>query len=349
MGVVRFLVIVVLATGNPYAIGAQTQGDEALDPGMVNPGYAEKPEWFKNSFLDIREDVDEATKAGKRVMLYFYQDGCPYCKKLLQDNLGQREITHKTRAYFQVVAINMWGDREVVDFEGEDTTEKQFAIDLKVMFTPTLFMLNEQGAVVLRINGYFPPNKFIAALDFVGQKLESQTALRDYLAKQTTAPATGKLHVQPNYIQPPYRLADWLKRSHKPLLVLFEQKQCSNCDELHLDIFVRAESKRLLKQFDVVLVDMWSQQPVQTPQGKETSLSRWARELRVNYAPSLVFFNTNGEEVFRTEAYLRAFHTQSVMDYVASRAYLEQPEFQRYISARADALEAQGIEVDLMH
>ena len=35
MGVVRVLVIVVLATGSPYPISAQTQGDEALDPGMV--------------------------------------------------------------------------------------------------------------------------------------------------------------------------------------------------------------------------------------------------------------------------------------------------------------------------
>jgi hypothetical protein len=53
--------------------------------------------------------------------------------------------------------------------------------------------------------------------------------------------------------------------------------------------------------------------------------------------------------VFRTEAYLKAFHTQSSMDYVASMAYLEQPEFQRYIAARAAVLEEQGIHVDLMN
>jgi hypothetical protein len=36
------------------------------------------------------------------------------------------------------------------------------------------------------------------------------------------------------------------------------------------------------------------------------------------------------------------------MDYVLSGAYREQPNFQRFIQARADALEAQGIHVDLM-
>ena len=349
MSAVRFLMLLACATASPFATCAQPQSEESLDPGMVNPGYQEKPDWFKNSFLDIREDVNEASETGKRIILYFYQDGCPYCKKLLQDNLGQREITNKTRANFEVVAINMWGDREVVDFKGADTTEKQFAIDLKVMFTPTLLMLDEKGQVVLRINGYFPPHKFLAALDFVGQRLEGQSSFRDYLAKQAPEPATGKLHVQPEYIQPPYRLADTLKHSGKPLMVLFEQQQCADCDELHLDIFARAETKHLLKAFEVVLVDMWSKQSVQTPDGKETTQSQWARELQVNYAPSMVFFNTNGEEIFRTEAYLKAFHTQSVMDYVASNAYLEQPEFQRYIGARAAALEAQGIEVDLMH
>jgi hypothetical protein len=45
---------------------------------------------------------------------------------------------------------------------------------------------------------------------------------------------------------------------------------------------------------------------------------------------------------------LKAFHLQSAMDYVLSRAYLEQPSFQRYIQARADALEARGIHIDLM-
>jgi hypothetical protein len=35
------------------------------------------------------------------------------------------------------------------------------------------------------------------------------------------------------------------------------------------------------------------------------------------------------------------------MDYVASGAYKTQPNFQRYISGRADKIEAQGGHVDL--
>ena len=62
----------------------------------------------------------------------------------------------------------------------------------------------------------------------------------------------------------------------------------------------------------------------------------------------MVMFDVDGREVFRTEAYLKAFHVQSAMDYVLSGQYQVQPSFQRFIAARADALEAQGIHVDLM-
>ena len=106
-----FLLIALVASpGTVLAAEAQLQ---TLDEGMVNPGYVEKPEWFANSFLDIREDVSEAANAGKRVILYFYQDGCPYCKKLLDTNFALQETERKTRSHYEVIAINMWGDREV--------------------------------------------------------------------------------------------------------------------------------------------------------------------------------------------------------------------------------------------
>lgn len=315
---------------------------------QVEDPTAHHPPWFKNSFLDLREDVAEAAAQGKRVMLYFYQQGCPYCARLLQDNLGQRAIAEKTQRYFDVIAINMWGDREVTALDGRVMTEKQFAVAMGVQYTPTLLMLDEQGRTALRINGYYPPHKFSLALDFAGQGLERQTDFLSLLASEAPAPSTGLLHVEPDYVQPPYQLKGLAARQGKPLLVLFEQRHCSACDELHLDIFKREQSRALLKRFAVVLLDMWSKTPVQTPEGKQTTAREWARELGIQYAPSLVFFDAEGREVFRSEAYLRAFHVQSVLEYVASGAYREQPQFQRYLSERADALREQGVEVDLM-
>lgn len=314
--------------------------------GYENPGYHEKPAWFKSSFLDIREDVTEATAAGKRVMLYFYQDGCPYCAKLLDTNFAQRKIAESTQKYFDVISINMWGALEMSDLKGKATTEKDFSADLKVMFTPTLLLLDEQGNVVLRLNGYYPPHKFSAVLDYVGQHKEKEVSFQDFWKARTPVAASGKLHQLTDGLQPPYILGG--RKTGKPLLVFFEQKDCTACDELHQDILARDESRALLSGFDVVLFDMWSKTPLTTPGGKATTAAKWAKSLNILYVPTMVMFDAGGKEVFRSEAYLRAFHVQSVLDYVLSGAYTRQPNFQRYISTRADTLEAQGAHIDLM-
>jgi len=343
-----FTVIIfsILAVQSIYAAtpaGAQ----EELKEGMENPGYAEKPKWFKSSFLDIREDIEEAAAEGKRVVLYFYQDGCPYCKKLLEDNYGNREIAEYSQVKFDTIAINMWGDREVVDLEGNDVTEKQFAEDLRVMFTPTMLMLNEKGKLVLRINGYYHPAKFLAALKYVAEKQESAMTFRHYYGQQPQKKASGKLHVEDYFLQPPYDLRAERRASGKPLLVMFEQLQCLACDELHGDVLKREETLKEAAKLDIVLLDMWSKARVITPDGRKMIARDWAKELNIQNGPSLVFFDDNGEEVFRAEAYLKAFHTQGVMDYVSSGGYKEQPNFQRWLGAKADRLEAQGIHVDL--
>lgn len=323
-------------------------GTEAVLAGGVNPGYQEKPAWFKESFLDIREDIAEAAGEGRRVILYFYQDGCPYCARLLKDNFGNRAIAEKTRRSFDVIAINMWGDREVVDLEGKPTTEKQFAAALRVQYTPTLLMLNEKGRVVLRINGYFEPHKFDVALDYVAGRHEGKQDFRSYYASVSPVAASGSLHELPMSLPHPLKLKDGRKGGRRPLVVFFEQAVCRECDELHNDILRRREVAISLTNLDTALLDMWSAETVQTPDGREMTARKWAAELGVKYAPSLVFFDADGKEVFRTEAYLRTFHLHGALDYVVSGAYRWQPSFQRFLQHRTDVLHARGFEVDLM-
>lgn len=320
-----------------------------LKPDMSNPGAAEYPHWFKNSFLDLREDVAEATENNKRVLLFFYQDGCPYCKKLLEVNLAQKAIADKMQQHLEVIAMNLWGDREVTDFNGNVMKEKQFAAKMKVMYTPTLLFLNEVGKVALRVNGYYPPHKFMTALNYVIEKQEAKVNFHEYFQKINPPPAHGELNSEPFLQKPPYNLTQVKQPGAKPLLVLFEQKQCPACDELHDDVFKRKGTTQLLAKFNVVQLNMWSKDtPVTTPQGEKLTAAQWADQLDIKYAPSLVFFDNTGKEVFRAEAYLKSFHLQSVLDYISSGAYKKQPSFQRYIEGRADKLREKGVEIDIM-
>jgi thioredoxin-related protein len=147
--------------------GAQEQAPRPID----------LPRWFTESFLDIGEDIREAARDGRRLMLYFGQDGCPYCRKPMLTNFSQRDIVAKTRRHFVVVALNIWGAREVTWLDGRVLPEKAFAQLLDVQFTPTLLFFDERGAIVARLNGYYPPHLFGAVLDYAAGEAGSGESL----------------------------------------------------------------------------------------------------------------------------------------------------------------------------
>ena len=181
----------------------------------------EPPDWFTETLLDMREDVADAAKDGKRVMVYFGQDGCPYCKRLMEVNFKDPAIVAKTRRHFMAIALNIWGDREVTWTDGRTRGEKQLAAALKVQFTPTLIFLDEKGGEALRLNGYLPPEEFLAALDSALGKVPS---------------------ARPSRIKP----------SSRPTAVVVVSPRCEACDELERDILKRPEVKAQLAKYDFV-------------------------------------------------------------------------------------------------
>jgi thioredoxin-related protein len=301
------------------------------------------PPWFTETFLDFREDVADAARDGKRLMLYFGQDGCPYCRQLMVTNFSQPTIVAKTRQHFVAIALNIWGDRETHWIDGRARTEKELARFLDVQFTPTLLFLDEHAKVLARLDGYYPPQKFEAVLDYVANRMENKLPLADYVRDAAQAPASSRLHDEPFFLSPPYDL----RHRAKPLAVIFETTDCTACDEMHRDAFTRPEVLAQVAQFDVVRLALGAPTPVRTPDGRASTADAWAHELGIAYTPSVVFFGADGAEIFRVRAYVRPFHLASAFDYVASGAYREEPSFQRFIQQRAERIRANGGNVDL--
>ncbi len=306
----------------------------------------EYPAWFKESFLHLKEDVGEAATSGKRLMLFFYQNGCPYCNAMVERNLAQKDILDKVQQNFDVIAINMWGDRDLIHVTGEKFTEKTFAEHLKVQFTPTLMFMDEAGNIILRLNGYRAPDRFIHDVNYVADKQEGVISYRDYVkANYKPAKASKEMHHE-DFFSKNYDLQAALGQG-KPLAVFFEQKDCPNCDTLHNNVLPDKDTRNVLKQFNVVQLDMWSKTPVVTPAGNKTTARAWAKELDVKFAPSILVFNAKGEEIIRSEAFFKIFHTQGILTYVLDGGYKTQPSFQRYLSDKADHLREQGKTVDI--
>lgn len=324
--------------------GSKPVAQRGKSLGAVETEY---PGWFHNGFLDINEDIATANSAGKRLMILFTQDGCPYCNALVERNLAQKDIEELVRSKFEVVALNIVGDREVTDVDGKDYTEKTFAATLKVQFTPTILFFNEKGEIILRLNGYLPPDQFKIALNYVVEKNE-QLSFSDFVELNAPPPQAGKLNQEPFFLAPPYKLSRKAGGKARPMAVFFEQKDCPNCDVLHQKVLADAETRKLIAQYDAVQLDMWDKTTViTTPQGKHSTAREWAKELDVKYAPTIILFDGKGREIIRSEAFFKLFHTQSLLDYVQSGAYKQQPNFQRYISHRSEQRREQGRDVDI--
>jgi thioredoxin-related protein len=336
--------VVAMRAAALFSVAVSTAFAQALaEPALPRP--IDIPPWFTQSFLDLQDELQSAAHDKKRLLLYFGQDGCPYCRRLMEVNFSQRTIVDKVRGSFHAIALDIWGDLEVTWTDGRRMTEKQLARQLKVQFTPTLLFLDEQGRVEMRLNGYWPPHRFEAAIDYVVTRPSSPRTLAEYLEKHAKEAAREELNDEPFLMKPPFDLRR--QSGSKPLAVLFETRSCRACDEMHAEGFQRTEMRALLARFDVARFALNDAREVTTPTGRKLSASSWARELKVDYTPTVVFFDGGNREVFRFEGYLRPFHLIGAFDYVAQGAYRTQPEFQRFLQDKAERLRERGQVVDL--
>jgi len=102
-----------------------------------------KPDWLRETFKDLREDLAEANAEGKRLLILVEQRGCIYCTQMQEQVYPDPRIETLIRDHYFVVQMNLFGDVDVTDFDGTVLSEKDMAVRWGVMFTPTMIFLPE--------------------------------------------------------------------------------------------------------------------------------------------------------------------------------------------------------------
>jgi len=302
---------------------------------------SEHPDWFKDSFLEIAEDVAEASEENKHVMLFIYINNCPYCHKMLEDNIKNAPYTDFIQQHFDIIAINMKGDRSVQMNDELSLTEKELATQLKVMYTPTILFLNSNNKIVARTNGYRSVKDFKQVLNFVEQKEYKNTSLVKYLNKHKSKVYSFRDHPQ---IKP---LTNLKNAAANPLAILFEDKACFDCDALHNKHLASPEVKEILKSFTLVRLDALSEQAIIDPQGNTTTAKAFAEKLGLSYRPGLVLFD-KGTEIIRIQSMLYSYQFAETLRYVGERHYEKYPDkFYDYLNTRTADLTKSGQDVYL--
>lgn len=302
----------------------------------------EEPYWFKESFLDIADDIEEAKDEGKQLIIYFHQAGCPYCFNLIQQSFLDPQLSPFIQENFDVVALNLWGDREVTLPSGEVISEKALAIQWKIQFTPTLLFYGDEHEPILRIDGYRNKGILAQILDYVlsGDKSTSlaQTVITSDLSEEL-------------YPSQAFKAADSLSNMspHKPVVVLFEYPGCADCEQLHKRILSRRDTNEQLSAYSAIRANLSSANKIEIEPGKRLTAREWAEKLELTYFPSVVLLDAEKHERFRIDGYVQAFHFQTALEYVSLKVYERMPEFQRYINERADSLRESGKNVEITH
>jgi thioredoxin-related protein len=320
------------------------------------------PAWFKKSLLDLRADLEEARDAGKMgLLLVFDTRGCRYCQAFGATTLARPEIVARLRADFDVIGLEVLSDDEVVDLQGRSLWAKDFAVQEKARFTPTLIFYGEGGRVLLRLVGYVPPERFSLVLDYLQGGWHEHQGLRDFLAVREAPSGTGEreqLREDPLLARSPQTL-DRRQAAARPLLVLFERPNCPACERMHLRVLAEAPIRDLLSRFDAVQLDVTDARTrIVTPDGTKTSPAGWGERLGVIHSPALVFFDERGTEVVRIDSDLliddkgdairepnpgTVGNVEARLLYVLERGYLEVPQFQRWRSRKMRETGVSGI------
>lgn len=147
-----------------------------------------KAAWMRDTFKDLQEDFEEAQGEGKRLLLLVEQRGCLYCRDMHENTFPDPRVKALLEEDYFVVQLNLHGDIDIVDMDGEELSEKQAMRKWGILFTPTMIFLPtelkegvpaQQQAVAV-MPGAFAPGTTLDMLTWVKEERYLDTSEEDF-------------------------------------------------------------------------------------------------------------------------------------------------------------------------
>ena len=146
--------------------------------------------FFSQSFGDLPEELSEAKKTGKiGLLLFFEQDGCAYCRAMMNKVLNQREVQDWYRERFIAIAVDVRGDVALTDFDGVTLPSKAFALQRRAVMTPVIIFIDLEGSEIFRKWGMIStPEEFLLVGAYIEEKRYFDTTFDDYVRQMGREP-----------------------------------------------------------------------------------------------------------------------------------------------------------------
>ena len=111
--------------------------------------------FFNDTFGDFTEELENARDDGKKgIFVFFEMDECPFCHYMKDNVFNRSAVQDYYRENFLCFSIDIEGDVEMVNFDGEPMPQKDFAFKVnRVRATPVLAFYDLDGQRIHRYTG----------------------------------------------------------------------------------------------------------------------------------------------------------------------------------------------------
>jgi len=111
--------------------------------------------FFDETFGNMRDELKTAREQGKLGILVFFElDECPFCHRMKETVLNQPQVQEYFKKNFLMFAVDIEGDVDMFDFDGQPRTQKDWAFAAnRVRATPVFQFYDLNGAPTARYTG----------------------------------------------------------------------------------------------------------------------------------------------------------------------------------------------------
>jgi thioredoxin-related protein len=252
--------------------------------------------FFAQSFGDLPEELAEAREAGKLgLLLFFEQEGCPYCERMLKTILNQPEVQDWYRERFVSIAVDINGDVELTDVDGITLPSKVFAAHRRVTTTPTISFIDLSGAEVhRRVTMVSGVGEFMMMGQYIAEGRYTDTSWKDYAGEhpEVVNSATVQQVVD-------FRLeAAAAAASGVNLLLAVTREGCRYCALLRGEFLApMVRSGEYVDRVRIREMMMEPDTPIKDFSGQVTTTAKIAARYGVSITPTVLLLDSSGNSL----------------------------------------------------
>ena len=139
--------------------------------------------FFHETFGDYSEELENAKQQNKKaIMVFFEMDECPFCHRMKKMVMSQPKVQNYFRERFLIFTHDIEGDLDIIDFAGNETTQKVYATqEHRIRATPVMAFFDLQGKRIFRYIGTTrTAEEFMWLADFIVEGHYQNTSFTRY-------------------------------------------------------------------------------------------------------------------------------------------------------------------------